>query len=349
MTDTPQPREDRPAYTLPAAPPRPRARPVYWLFVLLLLAGAGYGGWHGWRWASQALGSLDAHEALLQQQSRELAHLRQQADALAAGVRKADVALASLDERVSGSEQVVARLSDALEGGRIQLQLAAVEQLLLLANDRLLLAHDANAALRALDLADARLAAINDPQLFKVREALAQERSALSALALPDITALSLTLAELSRKAQALPLKARARPRYDAESAPEAPEPAGGAFARLWGAVKSALSSIFTVRRSDAPPPRLLMPEEQALVAQILQLKVEGARLALMAHDARSFRMLAAEAADWLTRHYDEADADVRAARAELQRVSAAGATPELPDIGKSLALLRGRLGAPRP
>lgn len=347
MTEKP-PSTDRPAYTLPAAPPRPRARPLYWLVVVALLAGAGLGGWHAWRWATGALGSLSAQQELLQRQGEELARLRAQADALAAGVQKNGGALAAMEERVAGSEQVVSRLADTLEGGRVALQLAAVEQLLLLANDRLLLAHDANAALRALDLADQRLAAINDPQLFKVREALARERSALTALALPDTTSLALTLAELSRKAPGLPLKARARPRYDAESAPAAPAPASGAFGRLWGAVKSALASIFTVRRSDAPPPRLLMPEEQALVAQILQLKVEGARLALMAHDARSFRALAGEAADWLTRHYDEADADVRAARAELQRVSAAGATPDLPDIGKSLALLRGRLGAPR-
>ena len=355
MTESQHPSGDRPAYA-PPPPARRGGRPLFWLFVLLLLAGTGLGLWRGYHWAVGKLEAVSTQQELLARQARELAALRAQAEELAsrqtdlsAAVRRNGTDLATLGGRIEDSQQAMARLSDTVEGGRTRLQLAAVEQLLLLANDRLLLAHDSGTALKALDLADQRLALLNDPQLFRVREALAGERAALATLALPDYTGLALTLTELSRRLPTLPLRARARDRFDAGAEPVAPPPAAGTLERLWAAVREALSSMFTLRRNDGTQPRLLAPEEEALVLQVLQLKVEGARLALIAGDTRTFRNLADEAAGWLTRYYDPTDPNVRAALAELQRLAALKMAPELPDISRSLALLRSHLGtAPR-
>jgi len=286
-------------------------------------------------------------------QARDLAALRAQAEEMAsrqtdlsAAVRRNGVDLAALGGRLEDSQQAMARLSDTVEGGRTRLQLAAVEQLLLMANDRLLLAHDSATALKALDLADQRLALLNEPQLFRVREALARERAALATLTLPDYTGLALSLTELSRRLPQLPLRARARDRFDASAEPVTLPPGAGTLQRLWAAVREALSNIFALRRNDGASPRLLAPEEEALVVQVLRLKVEGARLALVAGDTRTFHDLAGEAAEWLTRYYDETDPNVRAALAELQRLAALKLAPELPDISGSLTLLRAQLGA---
>lgn len=352
MTENQHPSGDRPVY-LPLPPPQRRGRPWFWLLVLLLAAAAGYGGWRAWLWGAGTLDAVSTQQELLARQAREIATLRAQADELAsrqtdlsAAVRRNGNDIAGLDGRLDDSQQAMARLSDTVEGGRMRLQLAAVEQLLLLANDRLLLARDSATALKALDLADQRLALINDPRLFRVREALAQERAALATLAIPDYTGVTLALAETSRRLPDLPLRARARDRFDTPADVVAPPPDAGALERLWLAVKTAAANVFALRRSDGPAPRLLAPEEEALVAQILQLKVDGARLALLAGDARTFRELAAEAGAWLVRYYDETDPNVRAAQAELQRLGALKLAPELPDISRSLALLRAHIGA---
>lgn len=352
MTDNQHPSGDRPVYA-PPPPPRRRGRPLFWLMTLLVLAAVGYGGWRTWQWAAGTLGAVSTQQELLARQARELAALRAQAEELAsrqtdlsAAVRRNGTDIAGLGGRLEDSEEAMARLSDTVEGGRVRLQLAAVEQLLLMANDRLLLAHDSGSALKALDLADQRLALLNDPRLFRIREALAQERAALATLALPDYPGITLALAEVNRRLPDLPLRARARDRFDAaaETAPAPPE--AGALRRLWLSVRTALSNMFALRRSDGPKPRLLAPEEEALVAQILQLKLDGARLALLAGDARTFRELAGEAAAWLLRHYDETDPNVRAAHGELQRLAALKLAPEIPDISRSLALLRAHIGA---
>lgn len=354
MTDQPHPSGDRPAYVPAPPPPRRRSRPLFWLLVLLLLAAAGYGGWRAWQWAAGTIGAVSTQQELLARQARELASLQAQLDEVAtrqtdlsAAVRRNGADIAGLGGQIEDGQQAMARLSDTVEGGRTRLQLAAIEQLLLMANDRLLLAHDSASALKALDLADQRLALLNDPRLFRIREALAQERAALATLALPDYAGIALALAEVSRRLPDLPLRARARDRFDADAETAAPPEDAGALERLWLAVRAALSNMFALRRTDGPKPRLLAPEAEALVAQILQLKLDGARLALLAGDTRTFRELAGEAGAWLARYYDETDPNVRAAGAELQRLGELKLAPELPDISRSLALLRAHLGAP--
>jgi uroporphyrin-3 C-methyltransferase len=133
---------------------------------------------------------------------------------------------------------------------------------------------------------------------------------------------------------------------FETSAAPAAPAAADGALARLWHGVKTALANIFALRRSDAPRPRLLAAEEEALVAQILQLKLEGARLALLAGDGRTFGELLVAARAWLDQYYDETDPAVRAAVAELERLRAMNLAPPLPDISRSLAQLRTVAGA---
>jgi uncharacterized protein HemX len=353
MTDNQHPSGDRPVYAQPPRAPRRGGRPLYWLGVLVVVTAVGYGGVRAWRWTAGTLQAVSRQQEVLARQERELATLREQAQALAgrqtelsAAVQRSGTELAALGGRVEHGQQAMARLSDTVEGGRTRLQLAAVEQLLLMANDRLLLAHDGATALRALELADQRLALLNDPGLFKVREALAQERAALTALALPDTAGLALALTEQGRRVPQLPLRARARARFDADADSDAPPPQAGTLQRLWLGVKTALASLFTVRRSAGPGPRLLAPDEEALVAQILQLKIDGARLALLAGDTRTFREMAGEAAAWLTRYYDETDANVRATHAELQRLAQTRLGGDPPDISRSLTLLRAQLGA---
>lgn len=352
MTEPEKPSGERPVL----APPRAAARganPLAWLLTVLLLAAAGYGTWLGWQWGRGALEAVSTQQELLTRLGREVQNLRAQADELAS--RQTDLAqavqrngqdLASLGGRLENSDEAVARLNETVEGGRTRVQLAAVEQLMLMANDRLLLAHDAISALRALDLADQRLARLSDPRLHGVREALSQERAALTALVLPDTTGFALTLGDIQKRAATLPLRVHVPTQSEAQPEPAEDVPDSSWLKRTGAAVKRALSEIFALRQDDRGQPRLLAPDEAALVGQILELKLEGARVALLARDGLAFRELTGAARAWLAANYDLTDTDVQFALKELERLHAQTLAPAPPDISRSLTLLRGHLGA---
>jgi len=358
--NTPGPRAPVPPPPLPAGLARRQARaaartgnPLGWLVVLVLLAAAGYGLWHGWQWGAGALEAVSAQQELMTRLGREVQGLRAQADELAS--RQTDLAqavqrngqqLSSVDGRLQDSDEAVARLSDTVEGGRVRVQLAAVEQLLLMANDRLLLAHDAASALRALDLADQRLARLSDPRLHGVREALSIERAALTRMVLPDTTGFALALGDIQKRAATLPLRVRVPGHFETPADVAPAEPAPSWWARTAAALRGALASIFALRRDERGAPRLLAPDEAALVGRILELKLEGARLALLARDGLAFRELTGSAHAWLAQHYDPQDAEVKLALAELERLGGQSLAPAPPDISRSLALLRAHLGA---
>lgn len=325
-----------------------------WLVMLALLAAAGYGLWRGWQWGAGTLEAVATQQELLARLGRDVQGLRAQADELA--TRQTDLAqavqrngqeLAAFSGQIEGSTEAVARLNETVEGGRTRVQLAAVEQLLLMANDRLLLAHDAVSALRALDLADQRLARLSDPRLQPVREALSSERAALTALTLPDTTGFALTLGDIQKRAATLPLRVHVPQPGEERSQVEAPAAPGGSWLdRLWANAKSGLANIFALRRDPRGQPRLLAPEEAALVGQIFELKLEGARLALLARDGLAFKELTGAAHAWLAQQYDRNDTDVQLALKELARLHEQTLAPKPPDISRSLTLLRGQLGA---
>lgn len=323
-------------------------RPLKWLVWLAVLAALGLGLWRAGNAALAFWHDLNAQAETVARLENEVRQLKRDADELnrhdlelqLAG-RQGGASLAALGARVDAAEQNVQKLGDAVEGGRTRLTLLAAEQLMLAAADRAQLARDAAGARAALDAADERLAKLNDPRLFKVREALKAERDALAAASGPDVTALSLALNDLLRAAPKLPLRGRAAEHYE----PPAPTLEAGVdegfVARAYASVKWALSNIFSLHRIDVPPPRWLPPEQQELVAQVLLLKLEGARLALLARDGVTLRELAGGARDWLERWYDDTDPAVKQAAAQLEPLRRVNFAQPAPEIGRSLALLR--------
>jgi uncharacterized protein HemX len=321
--------------SLTRAPPR---RSYAGVLLLLLVLGAAAFGWQAWRsmtgQRAVALERVDRLSGEVQALRAQLQTLNERDSELLLTVKRHDDAIAGLSGHVD----------DALHAGRSRIQLAAVEELLLLANDRLLLAHDPVSAERALAEADRRLAAISDPGLLQVRQALSKERAALGAVPKPDTTGAALSLAELVRQAPKYPLMGRVPQNFETPAPKPADTPGEGPGDRTWHAAKTALASIFAVHKSEGLSPRLLAPEEEALVRQVLELKLEGARLSLIAGDSAAFHDLVVAAQRWLGQYFNLQDPAVEAARRELERLARVELSPALPDISRSLALLRGRL-----
>lgn len=352
VTEAPSPAPAAPAP--PGAPTRRRG-----LLALLLLLGAGGLLALGWG-LYQAQGRIeDQQQALrrLQQSLETVAAESARTTTLQADLSRVSqrngTDIASLLGRFDATEQLMGRINEELAGGRTRFQLAAVEHLLILANDRLQLEGDAGAALRALERADERLAALDDPRLFAVRQALSAERAALMALPRLDRTATALVLDSLIERAPRLPLR-MSRPAAPSSAAGSATEPPPAADRPWWSRglsqLAEALRSVFVLRRDEsAASQRLLPPEQEALVVQLLQLRLEGARVAFLQRDEVAFRAQLRAALQSLDEQFRPDDPGVLALRAELERLLPLVLAPPLPDISNSLSLLRAGLEpAPR-
>lgn len=326
------------------------------MLLVAVLAGIGLAGWQGWMiyqdLQAQRAQQDQAIERLrgdVQGLSGQMQSMQARQSDLSRSVDRRGTELAALQARIDDSLELVSRINENLSGGRARFERAAVEQLLLLANDRLQLHRDVRSALAALDSADQRLAAMADPQLFSVRQALAQERAALRAVSLPDVASAALSLSSLIDRLEHLPLRAHAPTAYASPAARRTVEDGTDAQApgwqRLLDAVREAIGRLFTVRRDDdARALRLLSPETEVMVYQVLMLKLEGARAALLAGRTVPMRESLASAAQWLDTEFKTDDSGVRAAREDLQRLQGLELAPPLPDISGSLDALRARL-----
>lgn len=220
--------------------------------------------------------------------------------------------------------------------------MAAVEQLLLAANDRLQLAGDVRAARLALEEADRRLSLMDDPALIPVRQALSAERSALASVPEADVAGPVLRIGELIRQVPDWPLRARAPSRYAEASTDDVVDAEANTAQRLWASIKQAVAGMFTVRRDETSFPRLLPPGEEELVVQAMALKLEGTRLAVLAGDATAVRAMSESAQQWLVAYYNPSDARIAEAMSQLSALrEAVTGVPARPDISGSLARLR--------
>jgi len=327
-------------------------RPWRWLLLVLLVAGTAYGGWRLWQRLENTTETLEAEDALIRRLSQQLRALEVDHNQLERRLNDADgsvqrnaSAITTLQAQQDSALKSIAALDTTLQGGRARFQLAAVEELLLLAHDRVALSKDAGSAVTALELADARLALLSDARLLPVREALSAERLALLSAPKPDLAGAALTLGGLLDRAASLPLRARVPNRFDpvTPAGSDEPEPvAEGEWpARLWAGTKAALHAVFRIQRETRPVDRLLPPEQEALIHTLLSLKLEGARLALLRQEPTSYRDLLDGALAWVDRYYVPGDARVLATRAELERLRALDLSPALPVPVKALERLR--------
>ncbi|HET7798221.1 MAG TPA: uroporphyrinogen-III C-methyltransferase, partial [Nevskia sp.] len=164
----------------------------------------------------------------------------------------------------------------------------------------------------------------------------------------PDLEAAALSLSALIEQAPTLLQRARAPHHLAADPADDATlasEPSG-ALARAWRNIREVLGAVFILRRTDKPVDRLLPPEQESLVGQLLLLKLETARAALLSRNTATLRATVEDAEAFLDLYYRSDDAAVLGARAELDRLLTLELSAKLPELSRSLGLLRAYLDA---
>jgi uroporphyrin-3 C-methyltransferase len=262
--------------------------------------------------------------------------------------RQAQEAVRDIQNRLSQVEGKLAEsqsqqlaleaLYQELSRGRDEWALAEIEQILAIASQQLQLAGNVNAALAALQTADARLARAERPQFLALRKALSRDIEKLKAAPNADLAGIAVKLDQVIAGVDALPFPSD-QPDAQARAAAERRE--GGFWARVGGGLWSEIKQLVQVRNLERPEPPLLAPNQAYFLKENLRLRLLNARLALLGRNEALFRADMKAAQDWLGRYFDPRSKQVEATAALLKQLGSSGIGLEIPDIGESLAAVR--------
>lgn len=271
--------------------------------------------------AHQRVQALEAELVKRQQQSGD-----QAAEARIAARQAQDVAresaakLALLEVRVAESafqRTQIEELMQSVARSRDENVLADVEAALRVAMQQAAITGSAEPLLSTLKQSEERLARYSQPRLERVRRAIASDLERTRAVAVIDIASLTIRLDEAIRVVDELPLLSRPEPlrarpatRNVAPGVSPAASAASAAAAadwttrwRAWGDhVWGEVRSLVRITPIDQPEAMLIAPDQAFFLRENLKLRLLNARLAL------------------LSRQFDTAQADLRDARAALDR-----------------------------
>lgn len=356
MTDPHSP--DRPALT---APPHPAAiasrhQPAFWLagaaILLVVLIG-----WLQW----QADGHLNetrqetarrlADSDLAQRETQaNVRQNREALDALQAKVGVLEAGLAEMQNQQLALESMYQELSHARDDRLV----AEIEQSVSIAAQQLQLAGNIEAALIALQGAEARLAKNPQPQFLALRKLIVRDIDRLRTLPAADVTGIALKLDSLQGAVPHLPLAFEQRPlpakladtatgQAGPTSAPAAEtEPVWQAMLRGWLVdLWQEARQLVRIERIDRPDPGLLSPREVFFLRENLRLRLLSARLALLTRDGRSFRSDLQQAHDWLELYFDSRAPLVQEALTKLTTLGKLDVMREPAELNETLAALR--------
>ena len=328
MSDSPP--EVRSSSPSPARGRPPRfLDPALWIAALALALAA-------WQWYE---GHGETEEL-----RRETAAMLAAAGAEArAAVSAAQARVVALETRLADSENqraALEALGQELARNRDDWAFAEIEQSLFIASQQLSLAGNVKAALAALQSADARLQRMDRPQLAPLRKAIQRDIERLKAAPHVDTLAISARLDALIAEVDKLPLAMEAL--AQTEPAAAAPEAApAGPWTRFWQDVGAEFGKLIRVQRMDPPDAALLAPSQAFFLRENLKLRLTGARLALLARDAASYKADLKAAGDWLDRFYATRHGNVARARATLRNLHDAAVGIDAPEIGATLEAMR--------
>jgi len=262
-------------------------------------------------------------------------------------VRDAQARIGALEAKLleSQSQQLALEsLYQELSRSRDDWLLAEVEQTLAIAAQQLQLAGNVQAALVALQNADARLARSDRPQFLPLRRTLARDIERLKNAPSLDVTGMTVRIDQVIAAVDSLPLLVDGR--TQAASPPAAAGDAKAAAAesgwqRAWHGVWEELKGLVRVQRLDASDAALIAPENRLFLRENLKLRLLHARLALLQRDEAAFRGDIKAAQSLLNRWFDVRQKPVATAAQTLAQLGAAAVNVELPTIGDSLNAVR--------
>ena len=229
-------------------------------------------------------------------------------------------------------------------------RLQEVEQLMVIANQRLQLSADTEMAGKALKLADNQLRRLADPAFRPVRAILADEIAALGKVSTVDVAGTLNALSALARGVDDLPLIGAIQDGgIDPGASASLLAGEAGDVSSWWGTGKGLLAdlgALVQVETDGKLPGVILSPELRRVVYEKTKLILESSQLAFLREQREVYAARIEEAKDWVSANFDTDSERVRQWLEQLAVLAVIAPQTELPDISASLAALREVTGA---
>ncbi len=264
--------------------------------------------------------------------------LQEQLDILNDGMRQLNSLLLAQQKKLAamGSSEISAQ--------RAWVQ-AEVIFLLRVANQQLSLVADREGAIKALQIADRRLADLGAPAFTPVRAEIADEIRSLQAVAITDIDGMTHRLAGFAGSVQSLPLADTVG--LQSPGVEETGASDGWSIDRAVDKMKQAFGGMVRITRSEEEITPVLAPKERFFLRRNLELQFEMARLSAIQRDQENFERSLDQAAAWIRRYFDAADTEVGEILAAIAAMKMTDLSPPLPEISGSLILMLGATDGP--
>lgn len=348
MTET---TKQLPATLPPEQPKRRKLWPVWLISIIALIIALTLAFWNWQQWNNQQ--SMQQTLTTLQKSSSDLQNLY--------GDRGSQQSqrLLALEDKLSAQREMIAtqrrqidhNAQTLLEAGnrtRTDWLLAEAEYLLRIANQRLMIEKDIRGALSALESADDVLRESDDVGVYPVRQQLAREVMTLKSISDVDRTGLYLKLEAAIDGIHKLTDQALISDQAPGfvNNANDQDAPAGepNLLERTWSKFKSTLKQIVVIRRMDEAVKPLLSPDQSAYARLNLQLMLEEAEMAVLRGNQPLYERALTKARETADNWYDATNQQVIALTETLKELASHNVDPTLPDISKSLSLLKARL-----
>lgn len=219
---------------------------------------------------------------------------------------------------------------------------AEVEQAVVIAMQQLQFAGNVEAALIALQGAEARLARSAQLQFLSARKLIARDIERLKGIPGANITGLSLKIESVVAAADTLPLAYEQRPKAETAKPVSTAKPASVDYWRELGAdLWRELMHLVRIERIDQGDPALLSPNQSFFLRENLKLRLLNARLALLQRDGKVFREEIRQSREHLDRYFDGRAKPVQAADATLKALAGTDVSFDLPGLAETLTALR--------
>lgn len=266
---------------------------------------------------------------------------RQSQEAMAALQAKVGALEARLAETQSQAVALEAMYQE-ISSTRDERLLAEVEQAVVIAMQQLQFAGNVEAALIALQGADARLARSVPPQFLPARKLILRDIERLKGTPGANISGLSLKIESVVAAVDSLPLAYEQRPKA-VVARPAAPaKPVSVDYWRELGAdLWREFRQLVRIERIDHGDPALLAPNQSYFLRENLKLRLLNARLALLQRDGKVFREEIRQSREQLERYFDSRAKPVQAAQSTLSTLATADVSFDLPGLAETLTALR--------
>ena len=338
----------------PAAPPRPaRLRPARGvqpgLVAAWLVAAVGLTvSVLLWQKVSSMQESLARQSQDAGSQSVEARTLARQAEESA---RAMSGKVAALETKVADMTAYRAQLDTLVQSvarARDENLAVELEAAVRVAQDQAQLTGSVEPLLAALRTAERRLARSSDPRLSPVVRTVARDLERVKAASIPDTAGLLSRIDQLLRQVDDLPAAndvGRAGMSNGGLRGAPAPAPESW-WARLWHNVQTEAQGLLRVSRVERPEASMMAPEQVFFVRENLKLRLQGARLAILARQYEAARSDLAAASASLGTWFDPASRRTQGAATLLQQIQASTKSADLPRVDDTLVALGNAVAA---